>query len=457
MSQDYHRQAHSSPSDTGSTLPVRLFFASALGWLMISSVLGLIVSLKLQTPTFMAGCEWFTYGRLEVLQRNAFTYGWIANAIFGVNLWIMSALARFEFKDSWLAVGGWLGWNLALTLGLGAIFLGHLNGYALLEMPKEVAPALFISFLFATLWPAVAFVRRPTGHVFVSQWYIIGASFVFPVAFGITQLLVLWYPTSGVLQALIHSWFIQNIQLLWIGASAISATYYFISKESGRTISAYYLATVGFWTYFLFAGWTAPASLLGGPIPVWIQSVGVTTSLMMLVPVIILGINFFGTLSYSRGFAYAWNNTTLRFVLVGMVSFAVSSALNIVFSTRSLNAVVRFTDFTVGQQQLVNYGFVSMVFFGAAYYILPRVTGSFWPSAKLVHLHFWSCVIGGLGLALHLLICGYPTVNSGVMSYYYIPVIFFVLLQLVGHLAFAINSCVMLFASARNTNDNPHA
>lgn len=98
-----------------------------------------------------------------------------------------------------------------------------------------------------------------------------------------------------------------------------------------------------------------------------------------------------------------------------------------------------------------------MVFFGAAYYILPRVTGSFWPSAKLVHLHFWSCVIGGLGLALHLLICGYPTVNSGVMSYYYIPVIFFVLLQLVGHLAFAINSCVMLFASARNTNDNPHA
>jgi len=456
MSQDYHRQSHSSRSDTGSTLPVRLFFASALGWLIISSVLGLIVSLKLQVPSFMAGCEWFTYGRLEVLQRNAFTYGWIANAIFGVNLWIMSALARFEFKDSWLAVCGWLGWNLALTFGLGAILLGHLNGYALLEMPKEVAPALFISFLFAALWPSVAFVRRPTGHVFVSQWYIIGASFVFPVAFGITQLLVLWYPTSGVLQALIHSWFIQNIQLLWIGASAISATYYFISKESGRTISAYYLATVGFWTYFLFAGWTAPASLLGGPIPVWIQSVGVTTALMMLVPVIILGINFFGTLSYNRGFASAWNNTTLRFVLVGIVSFAVSSALNIVFSTRSLNAVVRFTDFTVGQQQLVNYGFVSMVLFGAAYYILPRITGSFWPSAKLVHLHFWSCAIGGLGLALHLLICGYPTVNSGVMSYY-IPVIFFVLLQLVGHVAFAINSSVMLLGSTRTTNDNTHA
>jgi len=59
-------------------------------------------------------------------------------------------------------------------------------------------------------------------------------------------------------------------------------------------------------------------------------------------------------------------------------------------------------------------------------------------------------------LALHLLICGYPTVNSGVMSYY-IPVIFFVLLQLVGHVAFAINTSVMLLGSTRTTNDNTHA
>lgn len=456
MSQDHHRHSHSSRSDTGNSTPIRLFFASALGWLIISSVLGLIVSLKLQIPSFMSGCEWFTYGRLEIIQRNAFTYGWIANAFFGVNLWIMSALARFEFKESWLAVCGWLAWNLTITLGLGAILLGHINGYALLEMPKEVAPGLLISFFFAALWPAVAFVRRPTGHVFVSQWYIIGASFVFPVAYAITQLLVLWYPTSGVLQALIHSWFMQNIQLLWIGSSAIAAAYYFISKESGRTIAAYYLATVGFWTYFLFAGWTGPSTLLGGPIPVWIQSVGVITSLMMLVPVIILGINFFGTLSYNRGFTGAWNNTTLRFILIGIVSFAFTSALNIIFSTRSLNAIVRFTDFTVGQQQLFNYGFVSMVIFGAAYYILPRVTGAFWPFAKLVHLHFWSCAIGGLGLALHLLICGYPTNHSGPVSYY-IPAIFFLLLQFVGHVAFAINAFVMISASTSNSRNQTHA
>jgi cbb3-type cytochrome oxidase subunit 1 len=105
MSQDNYRHSHTSKNDLGNSTPVRLFFASALGWLMLSSVLGLILSIKLYRPTFMSGCEWFHDGRIEILQHNIFTYGWITNAIFGLNLWIMSALARFEFKDSWLAVG----------------------------------------------------------------------------------------------------------------------------------------------------------------------------------------------------------------------------------------------------------------------------------------------------------------------------------------------------------------
>jgi len=47
MSQDHHRHSHSSNNDAGNATPIRLFLASALGWLMISSILGLIVSLKL--------------------------------------------------------------------------------------------------------------------------------------------------------------------------------------------------------------------------------------------------------------------------------------------------------------------------------------------------------------------------------------------------------------------------
>ena len=447
MSQE-HSSSRSSVSriDASVSLPVRLFIISSILWLLVASVLSLIVALKLQVPSFLSDCAWFTYGRLEVLQGNAFIYGWASNALFALNLWIMSSLARFELKSSWLPVLGGLVWNLTLTYGLIQVLLGQLNGFALLEMPKEVAPAMVVAFLFAALWPAVAFACRPSGNVFVSQWYIIGATFVFPVITVVAQLMLLWCPTLGVMQALVHSWFYQNLILLWLGGSALSAIYYFIAKESGRTISAYYLATVGFWTYFLFASWTGPATLLGAPIPVWLQSVGVVAALMMLVPIVITAVNFFGTLAPRSGIAQSWNNTTLRFVLVGTVSFIVSALLSVVFSTRSLNAVVRFTEFTQAQEHLAVYSFVSMVIFGAAYCILPRLTGSFWPSAKLVHLHFWACTLGSLLFVVAGLNHGWEAHGRTDFAVSALPGLVAAALLFLGHFAFALNAFGMLTA-----------
>lgn len=452
MSKDYSSRGSASSIDASVSVPVRLFIFSSLIWLLVASALSVIVAIKLQVPSFLSECSWFTYGRIDTLQRNAFIYGWASNALFALNLWIMSGLARFELKSSWLPVLGGLVWNLTLTYGLIQVLLGQLNGFALLEMPKEVAPAMVVAFMFAALWPAVAFARRPTGNVFVSQWYIIGATFVFPVITVVAQLMLLWCPTLGVMQALVHSWFYQNLILLWLGGSALSAVYYFIAKESGRTISAYYLATVGFWTYFLFASWTGPATLLGGPIPVWIQSVGVVAAIMMLVPIIITAINFFGTLAPRNGMMQSWNNTTLRFILVGAVSFIISGLLNVVFSSRSLNALVRFTDFVQAQEHLAIYTFVSMVIFGAAYYILPRLTGSFWPSAKLVHLHFWACAIGSVLFVVTGLTHGWAAHSRADFTVAALPNLIAAVLLLVGHLAFVLNAFGMLIAGNAASN-----
>ena len=448
MSQSYSSRGSVSRIDDSISVPVRLFIFSSLIWLLVASVLGVIVAAKLQVPSFMGECPWFTYGRIETLQRNAFIYGWASNALFALNLWIMSSLARFELKSSWLPVLGGVVWNLTLSYGLIQVLLGQLNGFALLEMPKEVAPALVVAFMFAALWPAVAFARRPTGNVFVSQWYIIGATFVFPVIMVIAQLMLLWCPTLGAMQALVHSWFYQNLILLWLGGSALSAIYYFIAKESGRTISAYYLAAVGFWTYFLFASWTGPATLLGGPIPVWLQSVGVVAALMMLVPTVILVVNFVGTLAPRNGIVQSWNNTTLRFVLVGVIGFTLSALLNIAFSTRSLNALVHFTQFSQAQEHLAIYSFVSMVIFGAAYYILPRLTGSFWPSAKLVHLHFWSCTAGTVLFVVAGLTQGWAAHGRTDFAFSALPGLLAAALLLVGHSAFVLNALGMLTAES---------
>lgn len=451
--------------DASVSSPVKFFFASALVWLLVSSVLAVVTAVKLHLPGFLNGCELLTYGRVDSIQRNVFFYGWASNALIGLNLWVLSSLARFEFRNGWIATLGGLIWNLALTAGVLTVLFDTQNAMELLELPRGVAPAFFAGFLLAALWPAVAFARRPTSQVFVSQWYILGASFVLPVVYLLTQLMVLWCPTNGVLQSLVHSWFMQNFLFLWLGASALAAAYYFLPKELGTTLNGYYLATVGFWTLFLFAGWTGPATLLGSPLPLWIQSTGVVASVMLLIPLAITTVNFFGTLSRDSGWSRSWNNTTLRFVAFGIVAYTLALALQVVFSARSLNAVVRFTSFPAGQQQLFAYGFVSMVIFGAAYFILPRLTGAHWPSAKLVHVHFWCVALAAVGSVGSSLFFGWtqgaalatkPFAETAQPTAALLGSVCAVLF-LIGHLAFAINAFGMLASCSSSADEGRHA
>lgn len=449
--------------------PFLLFFVSAVVWLLAASLLALVASLGLGS---LAGpfrdCEFLTYGRVVAAERNLFVYGWAFNAFFAVNLWLLSQLGRFEFRNGWLATLGGVVWNLALTYGVVRIFAGELNGFALLEMPREVGPVLAVAFLLAAFWPIVAFARRPTGHTFASQWFVVGASFVFPLVYLLAQLMVLWAPASGVVQALAHSWFVSNVLLLWLGASALAAVYYFLPKVLERTISAYYLAPVAFWTFFLFAGWTGPAALVGSPIPLWLQSAGIVASAMLLVPVIVTALNFHGTLSAQGGWARAWNDTTLRFVSFGAVAFTAYGALQAYAAFRGPSALLRFTSFGVGLEHLLTYAFVTMVIFGAAYFILPRLTGSLWPSSKLVHVHFWGSALGILGSLTAWIFGGWQVghllasasvaqadVLRSESSWFFLLTVSSVLL-LVGHVAFALNAFGMILKSSAPVSSGRH-
>ncbi len=437
--------------------PFLLFFVSAVVWLLAASVLGVIAALDLGSMVgVLRDCAWFTPGRIATAQQDLFIYGWGFNAFFALNLWLLAQLGRFEFRNGWLAQLGGVAWNLALTYGIARVFAGDMTGYRLLDFPREVGPVLAVAFLLAGFWPIVAFARRPTGHTFASQWFVVGASFAFPLIYLLAQLLVLWQPASGVVQALAHSWFIANLLQLWFGASALAAIYYFLPKVLERTLTGYYLAPVAFWTFFLFAGWTGPAALVGSPVPLWLQSTGVVAAAMMLIPVIIVAINVHGTLSSQGGWARAWNDTTLRFVSFGAVAFTLAGVLGGVFAFRSMSAVVRFTSFATGLEQLLVYGCASMVVFGASYFILPRLTGALWPSAKLVHVHFWATALGFIAAVVAWLVGGwqngqllanpavaYADILRAGASWCLVLKISAVLL-LVGHVAFALNAFGMI-------------
>jgi len=449
--------------------PFLLFFVSAVVWLLAASVLGVIAALGLGSMVgVLRDCAWFTPGRVAAAQQDLFVYGWGFNAFFALNLWLLAQLGRFEFRNGWLAQLGGVAWNLALTYGVARVFAGDMTGYRLLDFPREVGPVLAVAFLLAGFWPIVAFARRPTGHTFASQWFVVGASFAFPLVYLLAQLLVLWQPASGVVQAIAHSWFVANLLQLWFGASALAAIYYFLPKVLERTLTGYYLAPVAFWTFFLFAGWTGPAALVGSPVPLWLQSTGVVAAAMMMIPVIIIAINVHGTLSSQGGWARAWDDTTLRFVSFGAVAFTLAGLLGGVFAFRGPSAVVRFTSFATGLEQLLVYGCATMVVFGANYFVLPRLLGVFWPSAKLVHAHFWATSLGFLLALVAWLVGGWQTgqllanpeaaaaaVLRAESSWFFLLTVSAVLL-LVGHVTFALNAFGMILKSSASAGSGRH-
>src|SRR3569832_2240967 len=90
-------------------------------------------------------------------------------------------------------------------------------------------------------------------------------------------------------------------------------------------------------------------------------------------------------------------SVALRFVAVGARMYTLASFQGSIEALRSVNSVTHFTHYTVGHAHLGAYAFVTMVLFGAFYYMLPYVTGRDWPWPRLLNLHFW-LVVGGFSI-----------------------------------------------------------
>jgi cytochrome c oxidase cbb3-type subunit 1 len=77
--------------------------------------------------------------------------------------------------------------------------------------------------------------------------------------------------------------------------------------------------------------------------------------------------------------------------------YAASSLQGSIDELRSVNLITHFTHFTVAHAHLGLYGFVTFVFFGAMYFVMPRITAREWPYPRLISAHFW-LVSGGFAL-----------------------------------------------------------
>ncbi len=390
--------------DASTRLPVILFYSSAIFWLLVGTVFGLLAAIKMNIPTFLDQWGWLTFGRIRPAHLNAVAYGWASPAAIGTGLWLMARLCRTPLKHAKLLISAAVFWNLGVAIGICAILAGDSRSIEWLEFPNYASGLLFISYGLISVWAVVMFHFRQPGHVYVSQWYILAAFLWFPWLYSTSNLLLNFEQIQGGAQGAVNWWFGHNVLGLWFTPIALATIYYLIPKVLGRPIHSYYLSILGFWTLALFYSWNGMHHLIGGPFPAWMISASVVASVMMVVPVITTAVNFHMT-TVGHFNALKWS-PTLRFTVFGAVCYTLASGQGSTMAIPSLNVITHFTHYTIGHSHLGMYAFFTMVMYGAIYYIMPRVVGWEWPSSRLIRWHFWLVAIGIVFMVIVLSVGG---------------------------------------------------
>jgi cytochrome c oxidase cbb3-type subunit 1 len=382
------------------------FWAPAIFWLLVSGVLGFVLAVKLYKPDFLTTffgypSGWLSYGRLFEVWQAATVYGWAGSMMLGAGIWLMGRVSGKPLSNR-LTVGAaaWL-WHLGLGIGVILVLSGEVRELNLLGLPRIGLGILWVG---ALLWSWSMLKLLVNGKKeFISQWYALAAA-VCLVWILTTALFFLSRSVSGVMDGLLVHWAKQSLVNLFLVPMGIGIAYYLVPVIIKRPLPFYPLACVGFWSWLFFASWSGTQGLVGAPLPVWISTVGMTSGVLLLIPIVIMALNLMGSVQdHKIEMVESW---VLRFVAMAMAFLFLGGLAYTAEGVSNWSGVLSLTYFSLGQMTMWVLGFVTLIAFGALYYGLPYLVRGGQFDSKLVKAHFWSTVYGTVCLGLLLLILG---------------------------------------------------
>ncbi len=441
---------------------VLFWYASSVFWLVLGSVLALIASIKLHTPWFLADAEWLTFGRIRPAHLNTMIYGWASMSGMGTLLWLMARLCKIPLPWRETMVLAGIYWNAMVAIGTFQILIGNGTSIEWIEFPWWISIPLGAVFLIVIALTIKMLRERREKHLYVSQWYLFGATIWFPFLYIGATVLIHSPAAVGVAKGTANWWFAHNVLGLWVTPLGIGIAYYLIPKILGRPIISYQLSLLGFWSLALFYSQVGIHHLVGGPIPTWLVTLSIVHSVMMSIPVITVAINHHGTMWGS--FGRLKDSPTLRFVWIGALMYTVSSLQGSMEALRTVNVITHFTHYTIAHAHLGMYAFLSFILFGAVYFVMPRLMNWEWPWRRLISLHFWLVSVGILIYVVSLSIAGWKqglellTADTAFMDIVRMTLPYLQArtvggtLMTLGHLVFAVHFFAMLRRKGRNSD-----
>jgi cytochrome c oxidase cbb3-type subunit 1 len=383
--------------------PIRFGVVATLIWAMIAMAVGVWVAALLYWPEATPAMPWTSFGRLRPVHTTGIIFGFGGNALIATSFYVVQRTSRARLADS---VSPWfvlIGYNLFCAWAVTGYVMGSTQS-------KEYAePSWYADILLVVVWVTYfvlyirTLTRRHETHIYVANWYYLAFILVvamlhivnnlaLPIRVGSDISFPIW---GGVQDAMVQWWYGHNAVAFFLTSGFLGMLYYFLPVRSGRPIWSYRISIVAFWGIVFFYIWVGSHHLHYTALPYWAQTLGMTFSVMLLVPSWASAGNAIATLNGAWG--KVRDDATLRFMFVAAVFYPLSTFEGSFLAIRPVNSLSHYTDWTVGHVHSGTLGWVAMIIFGAIYTIVPNLYGRrAMASPRAVEWHFWLAVSGTL-------------------------------------------------------------
>jgi len=389
---------------------VRNFAIATMVWGIIAMLVGLLAALQLPFPGLNFDVH-TTFGRVRPLHTNAIIFAFVGNGMFmGIYYSLQRLLKARMFNDALSRIHFW-GWQLIILSAVLTLPFGITTSkeYAELEWPIDIAIALvWVIFgvnMFGTIY------KRRERHLYVAIWFYIATVVTVAVLHIVNSMalpVTLWKSYSvyaGVQDALVQWWYGHNAVAFFLTTPYLGLMYYFLPKAANRPVYSYRLSIIHFWSLIFLYIWAGPHHLLYTALPDWAQSVGVVFSIMLIAPSWGGMIN--GLLTLRGAWDRVRDNVELKFFVVAVTAYGMSTFEGPLLSLKSVNAVAHYTDWIVGHVHIGGLGWNGFLTFGILYWLIPRIYNTSLYSKKLAGYHFWIGTLGIMFYAIPLYFAGF--------------------------------------------------
>ncbi|WPX96046.1 cytochrome-c oxidase, cbb3-type subunit I [Candidatus Bandiella euplotis] len=442
---------------------LKLFTLASLFWGVVGMGAGVFIAFQLFYPELNFGIEWTTFGRLRPVHTSGVIFAFGGNVLLATSLYVVQRTSQTKIYAPKLVTFIFYAYQLFILLAASGYVMGITQG-------KEYAePEWYADILLTIVWVSYLFVfimtlkNRKEPHIYVANWFFLafiivvavlhlGNNISIPVSITSSESVSYF---SGVQSAMIQWWYGHNAVGFWLTAGFIGIMYYFVPKRANRPVYSYRLSILHFWALLFLYIWAGPHHLHYTSLPDWVQTLGMTMSIILWIP------SWGGMVNGIMTLSGAWHklreDPVLRFLIIAVAFYGMSTFEGPVMSIKSVNALSHYTEWTVSHVHSGALGWVALISFGALYHMIPDLWGKKeMYSVKLISIHLWLSTIGIVlyitsmwtaGIAQGLMWRSYD--DMGFLQYSFIEVVKalapFYLIRAIGGLFFWSGTFVMIY------------